>query len=144
MPQPLIYLLCDARDEEAVQPLDDYLFEQEKMEVRRPLFQGDEAEIRKDHQENLRLCDAVLLYHGHAGEAWLRAKLRDLRKAPGYGRKRAFAATAVYVAGPEGRRKERFRSHEVDAVIKHYDAFSPDVLAPFLDRINAQRGGPGR
>ena len=92
----------------------------------------------------LSIPSALLAAKDLAERIELRAKLRDLRKAPGYGRKRAFAATAVYVAGPEDRRKERFRSHEVDAVIKHYDAFSPDVLAPFLDRINAQRGGPGR
>jgi hypothetical protein len=75
-----IYLICDQRDQDAIQALDDYLYDQE-FEVLRPLLEGDEAEVSEEHQANLRDCDAILFYYGQANEAWLRTKLRDLRKA---------------------------------------------------------------
>lgn len=132
---PLVYLLCDERDLDALAPLEDHLFER-GFEVRLPLFEGDEAEVREDHRENLSLCDAVLIYYGEAGEAWLRGKLRDLRKAPGYGRSTPFRASAVYMAGPSSPRKARFRTREVDAVLGDGEqVFAPSVLDPFVDRL---------
>lgn len=135
-----IYLIYDQRDEDAIQALDDYLYDQE-FEVLRPLFEGDEAEVSQEHQANLCDCDAIFFYYGHANEAWLRAKLRDLRKAPGYGRTAPFLATAVYVAGPATPQKERYRTREVDTVIKNFEDFSPDSLVPFLSSIADRQGG---
>ena len=132
-----MYLIYDQRDEDAIQVLDDYLYDQE-FEVLRPLFEGDEAEVSQEHRANLCDCDALLFYYGHANEAWLRAKLRDLRKAPGYGRTAPFLATAVYLAGPSTPQKERYRTREVDIVIKNFEAFAPHSLAPFLN-ILAQK-----
>ena len=129
-----IYLICDQRDQDAIQALDDYLYDQE-FEVLRPLFEGDEAEVSEEHQANLRDCDAILFYYGQANEAWLRTKLRDLRKAPGYGRTTPILASAVYVAGPSIPQKERYRTREVDTVIKSLEDFAPDSLAPFLDTL---------
>ncbi len=138
---PLVYLLCDQRDKEAVVPLEDYLYEL-GFEVELPLFEGDEAAVREYHQEMLTLCDAVLIYYGDADEPWVKVKVMDLRKAAGYGRAAPMRATAIYVAGPETREKTRFRTRNADEVIKHFDAFSPDMLAPFVQRLNAKRGGP--
>ena len=89
-----IYLIHDQQDQDAVQPLDDYLFDHE-CEVLRPLFAGDEGRVSAEHQANLCECDAVLFYYGQVEEGWLRGKLRDLRKAPGYGRTTPFMATAI-------------------------------------------------
>ncbi len=137
---PLLYLIADQADLEAVAPLEDYLFDQ-GLEVALPLFEGEEGDIREDHVENLRMADAVLVYYGGATEAWLRGKLRDLRKAPGFGRTAPFRATAVLVAGPADPRKARFRTHDVDAVIQAPDGFSPDDLAALLDAIKTPGGG---
>ena len=92
---------------------------------------------------NLPHCEPLIpnsRYYGQANEAWLRAKLRDLRKAPGYGRTTPILATTVYVAGPSTPQKERYRTREVDTVIKNFEDFAPDSLAPFLS-IVAQKTG---
>ena len=47
-----IYLISDRRDETAPAALSDYLYDQ-GFEVILPVFEGDEAQIRKDHEENL-------------------------------------------------------------------------------------------
>ena len=72
-----IYLICDERDLDQIQPLDDYLFAQ-GFEVILPLFEPDETQARLDHEDNLRLCDAVLIYYGQGNELWQRRKLSEL------------------------------------------------------------------
>lgn len=131
------YLICDQRDLGEVQNLEDRLFDS-GLEVILPVFEGDEAQVRLDHQENLAACDAVLLYYGAGNELWLRRKLRELQKSPGYGRKRPFLARAIYVAPPPTPQKERLRTREAE-LIDARGGVSPDALDPFLTRIEAER-----
>jgi hypothetical protein len=81
---PKLYLICDPKDEPQVEALEDYLFDQ-GLEVSLPAFDGDDAVAAALHQDNLRTCDAVLVYFGGAPKAWVDIKLRDLLKAAGYG-----------------------------------------------------------
>jgi hypothetical protein len=136
-----IYLLYDLADQEEVIALDDYLYDYSPdFEIMTPLLDGDAALVRTDHQENLRHCDAVLIYCNQAGPEWLRARINDLRKAPGYGRPAPFRASAIYLAGAEDPFKRRYRTREVDAVIKHFAPFSAETLAPFLAKLQGGRG----
>lgn len=134
-----IYLICDQSDVEAVGPLQDYLFGQ-GCEVTLPLTEGSEAEVFQDHKDNLLLCDAVLIYQGRASEGWLRMKLRELLKLPGYGRTTPLLGKAVYVAGPSSPPKERFKTLEA-MVIKNYGEFDPTSFEPFTARISNAKGG---
>ncbi len=120
---PKLYLICDSLDEAAIEALEDYLFAQ-GIEVCLPAFDGTNADAEVLHQENLRSCDAVLVYYGSAPKAWVDIKLRELLKAPGYGRAGAITSQAVYVAPPDDHRKERFRSHQA-AVIRGPAPFEP-------------------
>jgi hypothetical protein len=116
------------------------LFDQ-KIEVLHPLADGSEAEVREDHDENLRICDGVLVLYGVANEVWLRRKLRELRKSAGYGRTRPPATVAICLLPPDTPEKERFRTHEA-IVIRSPGGPSPDPLVPFLSRIRTvERGG---
>jgi len=127
---PSVYLICDPIDNDAVQPLEDWLFNKH-LEVIRPLSEGDERQLREDHEENLKTCDYVILYHGQTNEFWLRTKLRDLQKAFGYGRKRPFAARIVFIGDPMTPEKERFRSNDVD-VIRSGGRLVPSMLEPIV------------
>ncbi len=135
-----VYLIYDQRDMESIEPLEDYFYDLE-YEVLHPLFDGDESDIVEEHWENLRICDGVLIYQGNSGEAWLRGKLRDLRKAMGYGRKKPVKSSAVYMASPRDRRRERFKTREVHEVIKNFEDFSPGRLSGFLARLKEGEGG---
>ena len=118
-----LYLICDPKDEPAVEPLEDYLFAQ-GLEVMLPAFDGDDAVAAALHQDNLLTCDAVMVYYGAAPEAWVDIKLRELLKATGYGRAAPIAVQAVYIAPPDDRRKERFQSHQA-GVIRQPGEFQP-------------------
>ncbi|HEX8652464.1 MAG TPA: DUF4062 domain-containing protein [Pyrinomonadaceae bacterium] len=136
-----LYLICDKQDYEAVLPLESYLFDQ-GLEVILPVMEGDEAQAAQDHKDNLLHCDAVMIYHGQAGEIWLRMKLRELQKTAGYGRTRPMAARAIYIGSPPTERKNQFKTHEA-MVIRNYESFSPELLKPFIAKIRMAKGAEG-
>ena len=121
---PRVYLICEARDEESIEPLEDYLFAL-GLEVCLPAFDGADADAEALHRENLLTCEAVMIYFGAAPRAWVDIKLRELLKASGYGRKEPFRSRGVFIAPPMDHRKERFRSHQAQ-VIRQGPAFQPD------------------
>jgi hypothetical protein len=130
--EPAVYVICDPSDLDSCLALRDHLLAQE-IEAILPLMEGDEADVREDHRQNLVRCDAALVYWGRAGEAWLRAQLREILKAPGYGRTGHIGVQGIYVAGPTVPAKERFRTRQA-LVMQEETTFSSD-LRPFMDRL---------
>jgi hypothetical protein len=131
---PKLYLICDPKDEAALEGLEDYLFDQ-GLEVGLPAFDGDDADAAALHLDNLLTCNAVLVYYGAAPKAWVDIKLRELLKAAGYGREAPIEFQAVYIAPPDDRRKERYRSHQA-GVIRGAEEFAPSAeLDEFIGQI---------
>ena len=131
----LIYLICEQRDEEAVEALEDYLFK-EGLEVCLPAFEGDEADVKSLHQENLINCSGALVYYGAAPRAWADIKLRDLIKAVGYGRENPIENQAVFIAPPHDHRKERYKSHTAKIIRQNEESFTPnDELKEFIEAM---------
>jgi len=128
-----VYLIYDQQDAEGSFAWADFLFEQ-GFEVIRPVFEGDSAEIRDYHDENLRACDAALILYGSANECWLRRKLRELQKSFGYGRTKPVPLVGVALVPPRTLDKERFRTHEA-MVISQLEGFSPDPLRGFVSSL---------
>jgi hypothetical protein len=126
-----VYLICDAADLAAVRPIQAYL-RTKGCSVDLPLLGGTATEIRQDHQDTLGLCDAVIIYYGTTRLAWLREKQRDLRKSPGWGRKRPFLAQAVCVGAPASAEKSAYSDSEF-IVLRADAGFEPESLQPFLD-----------
>lgn len=132
---PRLYLVADQRDVEGLTPWADALFE-EGLEVTLPVFEGDEGEIREYHEENLAACDGVLLFHGAGNELWLRRKLRELQKSPGYGRTKPPAVAGICLIPPKTPDKDRFRTHEA-VVIPQWNGYDAGPLKPFLEKLKA-------
>jgi len=130
-----IYLIYDQRDAASVSPYADALFDQ-GFDVLHPSFEGDEADVRQCHEENLRVCDGVLIFFGSANEGWVRRKLREVQKSVGYRRTGPLPAVAISCVGAKTAEKERFRTHEAP-VIFQTDCFSPDMLLSFVSRIKS-------
>jgi len=136
---PRVYLICDQQDVDAVEPIQNCLLDH-GYEAILPLLGGSDAEGFEDHKENLLLCDAVLIFQGRASEAWLRMKLRELLKLPGYGRTTPLLEKAIYIGGPESSTKDRFRT--LDArIIRNYGDFDAKLLEPFIAQISKAKGG---
>jgi hypothetical protein len=129
-----IYLVCEQRELGAAAGLADHLFEQ-GFEVIVPVFEGDEPQVRREHEESLVACDAALVYYGAAGEIWLRQKLRELQKSAGYGRTRPLLAKGIFLAPPETPQKLQLRTHE--ALVLRPAASLAAALAPFVRQLRA-------
>jgi len=128
-----LYLIYDQRDINEASPWADFLFEH-NFEVIRPVFDGDEAEVREYHEENLRSCDGALILYGAASECWLRRKLRELQKSAGYGRTKESPVIGIALIPPKTAEKERFRTHEA-VIIPQLEGFSADPLHSFTSRL---------
>ena len=129
----IIYLISDILDIDEIKPLEDFLFEN-GCEVVLPIFEGDESLIRNDHIENLKMCDAAIIFFGNANEIWLRSKTRDFLKISGYGRENPLNVKAIYLAGPTNISKERFRSQDSE-VINGMGEFPIDSLKSLLSKL---------
>ena len=127
-----LYFIHDQRDSEAASAWIGHLFDH--FEVLESVFEGDEAEIREYHDENLRNCDGVLIFYGATNELWVRRKLREVQKAPGYGRTKPAPVVAIVVAPPRSADKERFRTHDA-LVIPQLEGLSADALQEFIANL---------
>jgi hypothetical protein len=131
---PRVYLICDQQDEVTLEPLEDFFYQQ-GIEVSLPAFEAEEAEVQQVHIQNLRDCDAALIYYGAAGMHWVDFKIRDLQKAAGYRDSRPIGVSAVYVAPPFNHRKERFKSVSAKVIRQTNDTFDPGLLMDFVAAI---------
>jgi len=132
---PHIYLVRDKEDRENVAPLTKYLFNQ-GFEVITQADEGGEAELRLNHQENLKSCDAVMIWWGNPKKVWLDYMMRDLDRARGLGRTSPFRATAVCIAGPQAPDKDDFMTHKAQ-VLRFVEGFAVETLAPLVQSLKS-------
>lgn len=132
-----VYLICDEADLDSIIPLEDYLFDQ-GFDVIVPAFEGEQSDLREDHQENLKNCDAVMIYFGEGNDLWVRTKVRDLMKISGYGRTKALSNKSILLASPESRTKQRFRSQDIE-VVNMLSGFDPELLTNITNQIKASK-----
>jgi hypothetical protein len=143
---PLVYIICDRADVEtgAVKPLEIYL-NALGYDTALPATKTDEADVRQDHEEKLKTCDAALVFWQSAPRLWLLTKLDDLQKIRGYGRARDLLAKAIFVTGEATVEKQRFRSLDVPFV-KNFGENTQlkleELLKPFTDQVD--KGMEGR
>jgi hypothetical protein len=107
-----------------------------------PAFEGDETELREDHESNLRDCDALLIFYGSAGELWLRRKIGEVSKSAAMGRTKPILATGVCMAPPMTAAKGRFRTHQA-MIIPMPEGFRVEAVAAFLAKLESPEKSPG-
>lgn len=135
---PRVYLVADERDLGRLDPWADWLFGQ-GLEVIRPIYDGDEREIREYHEENLAGCDGLLLFYGAGNELWVRRKLREVQKAAALRRTGSRPVVGICVLGPRTPEKEHFKTHEA-TVLPQWEGLVTEDLLPVVAAIKAARG----
>jgi hypothetical protein len=134
---PMVYLICDEHDLDNIVEIEDFLYDK-GFEVIIPVFEGEQADIRLDHQENLKSCDAVIIYYGAGNDLWIRAKSRELLKIAGYGRTTPLNHKAVILAPEKTTSKQRFRSRDL-SVINFLESQNLDLLEELSTKILNQK-----
>lgn len=64
-------------------------------------YNGTRENMLKDHKNFLKNCDAVILYYETLNRPWIRAKIMDLQKAPGYGRTKNLVGKQLLATGKD-------------------------------------------
>ncbi|MEM6641647.1 MAG: DUF4062 domain-containing protein [Bacteroidota bacterium] len=130
----MIYLIADKRDVKSIDQLGTYLKDQ-GYHVVSPSYEGDLVDLRYIHQENLRRCDASIIYFGDATEDWIKTKLQDLLKAPGFGRDKPMEAKAVYFKGSKNVDLDHYKRNNAMVLGNEGVNFTPEYLEPFLTKM---------
>jgi hypothetical protein len=128
-----LYVIYDSRDAEAAEPVTNFLHHQ-GISVLLPEFPAEQSKLRAIHNENLRLCDGVLILYGSVQEQWVRMKQQDLLRAAALGRKKGIAAKGVFLCSNKTEGKLRFKAPDM-MIINGFD--STMALGPFLQKLSA-------
>jgi len=107
-----IYLVHDKVDQTEIKPLAD-LIEKSGFKVLLPEFEGDLLDLRKKHISNLKQFDAAIIYKGKVNEQWVRMKVLDLLKAPGFGRLKPIKGKAIFNGVGSRLNAENFKSQNI-------------------------------
>jgi hypothetical protein len=121
-----VYLVHEPADLEAADALRVEL-EARGCTVLMPMTEGSETELREVHQTSMVLSDAVLIYYGKCTEHWVRMRLFDLMKAPGWGRTEPYRATAVWIGEPTTPQKAELRAGDALILTATESSKSPSV-----------------
>jgi len=125
-----IYLVHDKIDDSAVKPFREVI-EKSGFKVLIPAFEGELLEVRKQHIENLRNFDGAIIFKGKVNDQWVRMKVLDLLKAPGFGRKKPIQGKAIVGVG-----LDNFKNQNMTLISGDTNR-SLETLKNFLQEINA-------
>ncbi|MBT1706535.1 hypothetical protein KK060_24895, partial [Fulvivirgaceae bacterium PWU20] len=130
-----VYLMHDKVDDLEVRPIKEAI-EKSGFKVLLPEFEGELLELRKKHIDNLRTFDAAIIYKGKVNEQWVRMKVLDLLKAPGFGRKKPIIGKAIITAPGESISDDNFKNQNLRVI--ESDPHRPaESLKSLLQEFNA-------
>ncbi|HLT72602.1 MAG TPA: hypothetical protein VKZ75_08105 [Cyclobacteriaceae bacterium] len=135
----MVYLVHDRVDQEEVRNLQNAI-EEAGCHVLLPAFEGEILELRRKHIENLRNFDIAVIYKGSVNEQWVRMKVLDLLKAPGFGRKKPIMGKALITSRGGMTNPESFTKHDIQ-VIEGDAQELKKLLSAFLHEFDSTTTG---
>jgi len=127
-----IYIVYEKSDSENLDRLVHHL-ESQDYEVLQPSFDGSLIDIRQQHLQNLVNMDAVIVYFGSVNEFWVKMKLLDILKSPGFGRLKSLNNIAIMGQAGESFNDSAFSNYNVTLIGK--DDPTSKELDQFLGKI---------
>ena len=97
-------------------------------------FEGNPDEIRTRHNDNLRRCDATLIYYGNENEEWIRSKQKDLLKSLGLGRDKPISPQAILIEN-ESQLNESLGLDQKALVLQSGKRITAKMMEPFLTQL---------
>jgi hypothetical protein len=129
----VIYLIHEKPDAVKCKKIEAFL-EKSGFQVITSNFEGNPDDIRAKHNDNLKRCDATLIYYSHENEGWLKSKQKELLKSLGLGRDKPISPQAILIES-ESQLKESFGIDENAIILQNQKKFSPEVIEPFLAKL---------
>ncbi|MBK7650988.1 MAG: DUF4062 domain-containing protein [Flammeovirgaceae bacterium] len=128
-----IYLVHDKIDDTEVKPFREAI-EKSGFKVLSPAFEGELLEVRKQHIDNLRNFDGAIIFKGKVNDQWVRMKVLDLLKAPGFGRKKPIQGKAIVGTGSAN--LDNFKNQNMTLITGDTNR-SLETLKNFLQEITS-------
>lgn len=132
----IVYVIVDAVDMNKCQPVVNAL-KQNGFDVLLPVFEGDIMEVRATHRNNLNACDSCLLFSDQVSEQWIKSKVLDILKAPGFGRKKTMVGKAIYLADNKPVDSEYYKKYNFSIVRGTNANAEKEIIQSFLKKITA-------
>ncbi len=130
-----IYVVHDRIDDQEVKPFKEAI-EKSGFKILTPAFEGELLEVRKNHIENLKNLDGAIIFKGKVNDQWVRMKVLDLLKAPGFGRKKPILGKAIMSSTTSSADLETFKGQNM-TVISGDQGNRMESLKMFLQEFNA-------
>ena len=111
----VVYLIYDKVDQQTANKIKTTL-KRSGYQVLTPSFEDNLIGFQHQHIENLKMFDLALILKGQVNEQWVKMKLLDVLKAPGFGRKKAIDGQAILVEPKSTINKEVFTRYEMEFV----------------------------
>ena len=127
-----IYLVHDKIDEKELKSFREVI-EKSGFKVLMPAFEGELLEVRKQHIDNLRNFDGAIIFKGKVNDQWVRMKVLDLLKAPGFGRKKPIQGKALIAS--ENVNIDNYRNQNLTLISGEKNR-SLETLKNFLKEFN--------
>jgi hypothetical protein len=129
----VIYLIHEKSDAAKCKKIENYL-EKNGFDVISSDFDGNPDDIRSRHNDNLKRCDATLIYYGHDNEGWIKSKQKELLKSLGLGRDKPISPQAILIEN-EAQLKESYGIDGKAIILQNQKRFSPKIIEPFLAKL---------
>ena len=129
----IIYLIHDQSEAKKIKKIEKFL-QTNGYEVIVSDFSGNPDELRTRHNDNLKKCDASLIYYGKENEEWMRSKQKDLLKSLGLGRDKPISPQAILIEN-ESQLDESLGIDENALILQSAKRFTPKVMEPFLAQL---------
>jgi hypothetical protein len=129
----IIYLIHERSDAEKCKKIEEFL-EKNGYQVITSNFEGNPDDIRTKHNDNLKRCDATLIYYGNENEGWIKSKQKELLKSLGLGREKPISPQAILIEN-ESQLKDSLGIDEKAIILQGQNQFSPKIMEPFLAKL---------
>jgi hypothetical protein len=129
-----IYMICMEDDLETLSPVIEFL-SSKGLSVELPVFSGEPAEVRQANEAIAMSCDAVIVFCGAGGGAWMFHQQNELKRVAGLRRDTPWRAQWIYIAGPATADKRVLLLKKPPRLVNALDGFAPEKMLPLIDSL---------
>lgn len=128
-----VYLVSESKFKNETADVKQYI-EQKGFGVVEINYEEGHRDIIASHRKHLADCDAALIYYAENNQQWMKMKLIDLLKAPGFGRKKPMSGKAVLSKIKDPLLGINIGVNDL-TIIESPGSISPNALDSFLEKI---------
>ena len=130
-----VYLMFEKGDKKNIATITNAI-NNSSVEIIESPFEGSDYNILSQHKKYLKNSDACLIYYNGLNPNWIKSKLDDVLKAPGYGRVSPLIATGLILNTDS---KESPKVDKMDIILMESNGKDASkFLKPFIDKITSK------